>query len=85
MEERASFAVVLPHTMSIDWQFSTTGVLIGVVVLMLALVPLYRSSKQDLLSLPPGPKGWPLIGNLLDIPRSNFVEAYAEWSRKYGA
>ena len=71
--------------MSINWQFSTTGVLIGAVVLTLALIPLYRTSKRDRLPLPPGPKGWPLIGNLLDIPRSNFVETYAEWARKYGA
>jgi hypothetical protein len=71
--------------MYINWQFSTTDVLIGVVVLILALVLLYRASKRDRLSLPPGPKGWPLIGNLLDMPRSNFVETYAEWARKYGA
>ena len=71
--------------MSINWQFSTTGVLIGAVVLTLVLIPLYRTSKRDRLPLPPGPKGWPLIGNLLDIPRSNFVETYAEWARKYGA
>ena len=71
--------------MSINWQFSTTGVLTAVVVLTLALIPLYRASKRERLSLPPGPKGWPLIGNLLDIPRSNFVKTYAEWARKYGA
>jgi len=71
--------------MAINWQFSTTGVLTGVVVLTLALIPLYRASKRECLSLPPGPKGWPLIGNLLDIPRSNFVKTYAVWARKYGA
>jgi hypothetical protein len=67
--------------MSVNWQFSTTGV----VVLILALIPLCRVLNQDRLSLPPGPKGWPLIGNLLDIPQSNFVKTYAEWARKYGA
>jgi hypothetical protein len=71
--------------MSISWQFSTTGVLIGVVVLILALIPLYQASKRERLSLPPGPKGWPLIGNFLDIPQSDFVKTYAEWARKYGA
>jgi len=71
--------------MSINWQFLTTGVLTGVVVLILALIPLYRASKKERLALPPGPKGWPLIGNLLDIPRSNFVKTYTEWARKYGA
>ena len=71
--------------MSVNWQFSTTGVLTAIVVLILVLIPLYCASKRDRLLLPPGPKGWPLIGNLLDIPRSNFVKTHAEWARKYGA
>ena len=71
--------------MSVNWQFLTTGVLTAVFVLVLALIPLYRASKRDRLSLPPGPKGWPLIGNLLDIPQSDFSKTYAEWARKYGA
>ena len=77
--------VVLPHTMPVNWQFSTTGVLTSVVVLILALIPLYRVSKRDRISLPPGPKGWPLIGNLLDIPQSDFAKTYTNWARKYGA
>ena len=71
--------------MSISWQFSTTGVLIGVVVLILALIPLYQALKRKRLSLPPGPKGWPLIGNLFDIPQSDVVKTYAGWAQKYGA
>jgi len=80
-EQWVSSVVAFPHTMSISWQLSTTGA----VVLILALIPLYRASKRERLSLPPGPKGWPLIGNLLDIPQSDFVKTYAEWARKYGA
>ena len=71
--------------MFVNWQFSTTSVLITVILLILALIPLYRASKRDRLSLPPGPKGWPLIGNLLDIPQSDFFKTYAEWAQKYGA
>ena len=71
--------------MSISWPLSTTDVLIGVVVLILALIPLYQVSKRERLSLPPGPKGWPLIGNLSDIPQSDSVKTYAEWAQKYGA
>ncbi|KAI0253130.1 cytochrome P450 [Lactifluus subvellereus] len=59
---------------------STTGVL----VLILSLVLLYWTSKRTRLQLPPGPKGWPLIGNLLDIPMVNFSRTYTEWARKYG-
>ena len=72
-------------TMFINWQFLTTGVFAAAVVLILALIPLYWASKRECLSLPPGPKGWPLIGNLLDIPQSGFVKTYTEWARKYGA
>jgi hypothetical protein len=67
--------------MSTNWQLSTAGV----IALILALILLYRASKRDRLPLPPGPKGWPLIGNLLDIPQSDVVKTYAEWARKYGA
>jgi len=53
-------------------------------VLILTLIPLYRALKRARLRLPPGPKGWPLIGNLLDLPQTNFVESYTEWAQKYG-
>lgn len=34
---------------------------------------------------PPGPKGLPLLGNVLDLPSNYQWIAYAEWSRKLGA
>jgi hypothetical protein len=34
--------------------------------------------------LPPGPKGYPVIGNLLDIPTEREWETYAHWSEEYG-
>jgi len=61
-------------------QLSTTGV----IILVLALIPLYWVSKRTRRPLPPGPKGWPLIGNLLDVPQANFVATYTDWARKYG-
>jgi hypothetical protein len=54
-------------------------------ILTLVLIPLYWASKRARLPLPPGPKRWPLIGNLLDVPKTNFVETYTEWARKYGS
>ncbi|KAG8988333.1 hypothetical protein FRB90_002825, partial [Tulasnella sp. 427] len=33
---------------------------------------------------PPGPPGLPFIGNLLDMPRKQFVLTYSKWGEKYG-
>lgn len=35
-------------------------------------------------SMPPGPKGWPLIGNLLDLPTTHEWEVFAKWGEKWG-
>ncbi len=42
----------------------------------------YRTSKN--LPLPPGPKGWPLIGNLLDMPSHSEWVTYHKWSKELG-
>jgi len=34
--------------------------------------------------MPPGPKGWPLIGNLLDLPTTHEWEVFAKWGEKWG-
>ncbi|KAI0267090.1 cytochrome P450 [Gloeopeniophorella convolvens] len=34
--------------------------------------------------LPPGPKGWPLIGNLLEMPKETLERTYSRWARQYG-
>jgi hypothetical protein len=36
------------------------------------------------LPLPPGPKGYPLIGNLFDMPVDKPWIVYDEWRKKYG-
>ncbi|EIN09540.1 cytochrome P450 [Punctularia strigosozonata HHB-11173 SS5] len=54
------------------------GVLLVSILLFLAL----RRSKQR-PPLPPGPKGLPLIGNLLDMPTHYPWKTYVEWGRRY--
>jgi len=53
---------------------------IGVLVILLVI----RSRSRNLLPLPPGPKGLPLVGNLLDIPSSYAWETYHKWSTELG-
>lgn len=43
-----------------------------------------KIQRRSLGPLPPGPKGWPIIGNILDIPQKNSWLTYSEWRRKYG-
>ncbi|KIK70290.1 hypothetical protein GYMLUDRAFT_67518 [Collybiopsis luxurians FD-317 M1] len=35
--------------------------------------------------LPPGPKGWPLIGNALDMPKTHAWRTFAQWGAKWGS
>jgi len=35
-------------------------------------------------SYPPGPPSWPIVGNLLDVPKEAPWMAYRDMSKKYG-
>jgi len=39
-----------------------------------------RSRSQ----LPPGPKGYPIVGNLFDLPPTHVWEKFGAWGRQYG-
>ncbi|TCD66224.1 hypothetical protein EIP91_001627 [Steccherinum ochraceum] len=41
--------------------------------------------RRTRLSFPPGPKPWPIIGNILDMTTDRPWERFAEWSRIYGS
>jgi cytochrome P450 len=43
-----------------------------------------RTRNPNGLPLPPGPKGYPLIGNLFDFPIYNQCFVYEEWRKIYG-
>ncbi|KAM6492078.1 Cytochrome P450 [Amanita muscaria] len=46
---------------------------------------LYRRRKRSILPLPPGPRGYPIIGNALDMPPSAVWEKYHEWCKELGS
>jgi hypothetical protein len=43
-----------------------------------------RDGNLNGLPLPPGPKGYPLIGNLFDMPAFKPWLVYDEWRKTYG-
>jgi hypothetical protein len=57
-----------------DPVFLATGV-----VAILAYLAL-RPRKQ---LNPPGPPGWPVIGNLLDLPKKEGWKVYLDWGKQY--
>lgn len=45
---------------------------------------LYTKWRRKDVPLPPGPKGWPIIGNALDIPTESMGPVYAGWAKRFG-
>jgi hypothetical protein len=63
----------------------------GVLDCLVAFVSIYfllviqdRRRRRG-LPYPPGPRSWPIVGNLLDVPSRRPWVAYVEMSKKYGA
>ena len=43
-----------------------------------------RRNNPNRLPLPPGPRGYPIIDNLLDMPTDKSWQVFDEWSKIYG-
>ncbi|KAG2117032.1 cytochrome P450 [Suillus discolor] len=55
-----------------------TGVTAGVYLVKQVVI------KKNPAPYPPGPRRWPLIGNILDMPRIKPWVTFTEWGQKYG-
>ncbi|OCH88434.1 cytochrome P450 [Obba rivulosa] len=65
-------------------EWTIANVLVGLVACIAVYASLIRKHTLRNHTCPPGPQGWPVIGNMLDIPREKPWETYIEWSKKYG-
>jgi hypothetical protein len=65
---------------------SVIGQTVVWIILLLALYVVRRLifSKYFRVPLPPGPSGWPIVGNLFDLPSRHLWEKLADWAPIYG-
>lgn len=65
------------------FSFMSTQDLLVVIVALVFIWGLFRRNRNN-APLPPGPRGLPLIGNLLDMPSDNEWFTFAQWGKEYG-
>ena len=53
-------------------------------IMLLRLLKKGKDGNPKGLPLPPGPKGYPLIGNLFDMPADKPWVVYDHWRKTYG-
>ena len=56
---------------------SAASVVLGCAVLI-------RFARRQRSDLPPGPKGYPIVGNLFDLPPTHLWEKFSEFGKQYG-
>lgn len=57
---------------------------IDYILFLAAVYFLWRILNRPTLSLPPGPRGYPIIGNVLDMPQSKPWEMFGQWGDRWG-
>ena len=65
--------------------FSSSLASACLVSFLLAAFYAYHFLTARRVQFPPGPKGVPLIGNILQVPGDNLEVLFQSWAKKYGA
>lgn len=60
------------------------SLLIALLTLSVSLLYYVRRKRNTGLPSPPGPKPWPVVGNIFDLPVKTPWITYRDWSKKYG-
>ena len=92
--EKLSYSRFLPLLLSMSVNSSTIALLgnypyyklvaIFFSVILIRQLKKGRDGNPNGLPLPPGPKGYPLIGNIFDMPIYKPWIVYDEWRKTYG-
>lgn len=59
-------------------------VLVSILALAVALPVLRYAARRRYSRFPPGPPGYPIIGNILDMPTSHEWRTFSQWSEEWG-
>ncbi|KAI9449498.1 cytochrome P450 [Lactarius psammicola] len=67
-----------------SFTFPDLLLLVSVTGVLSLLVLKHLRATRSRSRLPPGPRGYPLIGNIFDMPTCREWETFTEWGQKYG-